>query len=377
MTKFPCLYGLPSNGKRIKEWKIEVYSENETGLSFIKRTHGYQDCKMQESIKEISKGKNIGKKNETSSIQQATNEAQSLWKKQKENGYVEDVNHLSKMNVVLPMLAHDFKKREKDIKYPCIAQPKIDGVRLFTKVTENSVVCFSRTGKEMQNLEHIKKDILDLFPSKKGRKPFYIDGELFSFDFPFEEISGMFRKQETDPNIQKLKYYIFDFYSQDDPNATFENRLKYMNSWDDNMFKRSLVLVPSIICKSKDCIISQHYVNVSDGFEGLIIRNTDGIYKPNYRSKDLQKYKEFQDDEFEIVGAQSGEGLEKDCAIFTCKNASGNEFQVRPRGSRILRKEYLKNIKNIIGKQLTVRYQNLSEAGIVRFGVGISIRDYE
>ena len=376
---FPKLYGLPSNGKKIKEWYIGVYKEE--NRVFIKRVHGYTDCKMQESVKEISKGKNIGKKNETTPFQQATNEAQSLWKKQIDSGYVENLDNLEENENILPMLAHDFHKREKDISFPCFAQPKLDGVRLLAKVNSLTEISFiSRTGKEITTLNHIDLE-LKLIIKKLPEQyfPFYIDGELFTFDLPFEEISGLFRKLDKDERINQLEFHIFDIFKDD--TTIFIDRLVTMNQFNTEIDKskmiKSLVMVDTIVCNSKEEIFEIHGKYLQNHYEGLILRNKCGLYKSNYRSKDLQKYKEFFDDEFEITGAQSGVGLEQDCAIFTCKNNSGQEFAVRPRGTRELRKEYLKNKDKLIGKQLTVRYQNLSESGIVRFGVGIAIRDYE
>lgn len=375
---FPKLYGLPSNGKKVKEWFIDVYEEGNT--AFIKRIHGYTGCKMQETIKEISKGKNIGKKNETTPLQQASNEAQSLWKKQIDSGYVENVDKLQSNEKILPMLAHDFHKREKDITFPCFAQPKLDGVRLLAKVNSPTEISFiSRTGKEMTTLNHIDlelKIIIKKLPEQDF--PFYIDGELFTFDLPFEEISGLFRKIDKDEKIKMLQFHIFDVFK--DNTTVFSDRIIILNQFKtliDKLNSKSLIIVDTIECASKNEISEIHGKYMLNQYEGLILRNKLGVYKSNYRSKDLQKYKEFFDDEFEITGAQSGVGLEQDCAIFTCKNKAGKEFAVRPRGTRELRKAYLNNIKNIIGKQLTVRYQNLSESGIVRFGVGIAIRDYE
>lgn len=376
---FPKLYGLPSNGKKIKEWSIDV--SNKGNSAFIKRIHGYTDCKMQESIKEISKGKNIGKKNETTPLQQATNEAQSLWKKQIDSGYVENLDNLKSTEKILPMLAHDFHKREKDINFPCFAQPKLDGVRLIAKINSPTEISFmSRTGKYITTLNHIDVDLKKTINKiSELTFPFYIDGELFTFDLPFEEISGLFRKIDKDEKLKKLKFHIFDIFKDD--TTIFTDRLITMNQFKTTIDKlkkiQSLVIVDTIVCNSKEDISKIHGEYMQNQYEGLMLRNKCGVYKSNYRSKDLQKYKEFFDDEFEITGAQSGVGLEKDCAIFTCKNHAGQEFAVRPRGSRELRKEYLKNVDNLIGKQLTVRYQNLSESGIVRFGVGISIRDYE
>ena len=368
---FPRLYGIPANGKKIKEWSISVYQGNNT--AFIKRIHGYQGCKMQENIKEITKGKNIGKKNETTPLQQAMNEAKSFWKKQVDTGYVQDIDNLTNQSqTILPMLAHDFHKRGKDITFPCYVQPKLDGVRLLVKIEPNNQITFlSRTGKVIENFDHIKQDIQSLKPQSQT---IYLDGELFTFDIPFEEISGLFRKQEKTKQTELLKFHIFDIHTEDE--RPFTERMMYLKKYLNKKLK-SIIVVETLECDSIESIQEFHSKYMLEMYEGLIIRNKLGLYKPNYRSKDLQKYKEFMDEEFEIVGAQSGVGLEQDCAIFTCKTKDGKTFAVRPRGTRELRKEYLKNIKELIGKQLTVRYQNLSEQGIVRFGVGIAIRDYE
>ena len=60
-----------------------------------------------------------------------------------------------------------------------------------------------------------------------------------------------------------------------------------------------------------------------------------------------------------------------------CQLDNGKEFHVRPRGSRDLRREWFKDLKNIVGKELTVRFQELSEDGVPIFPVGVVIRDYE
>ena len=50
---------------------------------------------------------------------------------------------------------------------------------------------------------------------------------------------------------------------------------------------------------------------------------------------------------------------------------------MRPKGSVEKRQQMFKDLEKIIGKELTVRYQELSEDGIPIFPVGIVIRDYE
>jgi len=124
-------------------------------------------------------------------------------------------------------------------------------------------------------------------------------------------------------------------------------------------------------------VLEKHKYYLSKGYEGVIVRNINGMYKLKGRSKDLQKYKEFKDEEFEIIGGQESTGTEAGCIIFTVKNKKGQEFAVRPRGSFGQRKKWMKDIDTLTGKKLTVRYQELTDDGIPRFPVGISVRDYE
>ena len=114
--EFPILYGKPSNSTKIKQWTVSVIDNKDHCV--IKRVHGYLDHKLTESLKTISSGKNIGKKNETTILEQAISEAKYLHNKQLQSGYVLDKNNLDSSDLFLPMLAHDYKIRNKDITFP-------------------------------------------------------------------------------------------------------------------------------------------------------------------------------------------------------------------------------------------------------------------
>ena len=73
--KIPHLYNKTSNGK-IQIWSISVYEEDSKGVIEIQR--GFIDGKIQTQKQIISKGKNIGKKNETTPYTQALAEAKSI-----------------------------------------------------------------------------------------------------------------------------------------------------------------------------------------------------------------------------------------------------------------------------------------------------------
>ncbi len=88
MSHFPTLHGEGVLGKT-KVWTISVEERNASGVIII--TRGYLDGKMQVSEKVIAQGKNIGKKNETTPVQQAVSEARASWIKMKESGYSEAI----------------------------------------------------------------------------------------------------------------------------------------------------------------------------------------------------------------------------------------------------------------------------------------------
>jgi DNA ligase-1 len=135
--------------------------------------------------------------------------------------------------------------------------------------------------------------------------------------------------------------------------------------------------LPTEVCQTKDELKGFHDRYVADGKEGLIIRNSAGLYQLAARSKDLQKYKEFEDAEFTVVEFTDGVGSEKGLVIWVCETEDKKKFSVRPRGTHEERTELFDDAESYVGKKLTVRYQELTEDGIPRFPVGIAFRDYE
>jgi DNA ligase-1 len=368
--EFPTLYGLSSTGKP-KEWKIRVITlpgSNGSENPIIEITHGYVDGKKVTSSRRVESGKNIGKTNETTAFEQACLEAQSLWTSKRDQKYIETIpTEDTKSDIILPMLAQKFKDRKHEIKYPCFAQPKLNGVRCLAQKLDGSVKYISRGGKEFTTLSHMTSYILNAL-QEDGE---ILDGEIFVKGWSFQEIIRNVKKQRD--TSSQLQYWVYD---KADPNLAFIDRSQWLE-WNVGRLYPSIVLVDTLVVEKESDVYKLHKEFVSQGFEGIIIRNAGGRYIFDHRSKDLQKYKTFEDKEFKIIGGYEGEGLEEGCVVFVCDLGNGKEFHVRPRGSRDLRREWLKDLKNIVGKDLTVRYQDLSEDGVPTFGVGITIRDYE
>jgi len=392
MAQFPILYGTATNGK-VKQWSIEVIETAEGGL--IRVQHGYEGGKIQMTEKTVTQGKNVGKSNATTPLQQAISEAKSTFQKKTEEKYaarkspkrhppietadaaatvdaaataVESVTDatVSKRTAIdesvpSPMLAHDYNKRGKSIVYPCFIQPKLDGTRMVAMQQG----LFSRNRKAYPHLEHILAEINQLPQS------IILDGELYSTTLTFQEIVSLVKNTARQDKQGQIQFHVYDMISD----RPFDERYAMLQRLFSTHAFRHLILVKTEECASETEMKAKHNEYVANGFEGIMLRNKKGLYANN-RSIHLQKYKEFFDTECEIVGYKEGDGLEKGCVIWMCA-IDGKEFACRPRGSREERQQLYEEGDSYVGKMLTVRYQEKTDEGLLRFPVGIAIRDYE
>jgi DNA ligase-1 len=311
-------------------------------------------------------GKNIGRSNETTPLQQAQLEAKSLWKKQVETGYVDDPKKLDAV-VLLPMLANKWEDKSKYIREPFFVQPKLDGVRMLVGKRDGKFIMISRTGKPVK-MPHIEAELAPLL--NEGD---FVDGENYTTERSFEQITGMCRTQDGHSDIEVIKFHIFDFYNLKHQNETFNSRLAKMQKFKG---LKHCVLVETVWLSSKDKVQAKHDEYAAQGYEGIMIRDAHGIYKLAERSNTLLKFKAFQTEEYTIVGAEEGKGRDAGTVVWICSSKAGN-FSVRPKGTFEERTEWFRNKNKYVGKPLTVQFQNLTNGGIPRFPVGLAIRDYE
>ena len=384
MAHFPPLCGEATTGKT-KVWSIRVFERMSDGV--IETSHGYLNGKMQVNEKVISQGKNIGKKNETTPIQQAISEARATWVKKIESGYAEsalaecalasDVEEKKEekgrgkgiyTDAPLPMLAHDYHKRGKSALFPCLVQPKLDGTRCIAVPGKG---LFSRLRKSFPHMEHIVEEI-NLLPTTV-----ILDGELYSNTLTFQEIVGLVKRETLQAGDaekqQQIQFHVYDMVHDE---MSYQQRFVNLQMLFKKYKFKHIVLVQTESCESEEKMKEKHAEYVAAGYEGIMLRAKQGIYKHS-RSVDLLKYKEFLDDEYNVIGFEEGQGLEEGCVIWVCQTPSGKTFHCRPRGTRESRCELFQQGADYVGKKLTVRFQELTDEGIPRFPVGITFRDYE
>jgi len=111
---------------------------------------------------------------------------------------------------------------------------------------------------------------------------------------------------------------------------------------------------------------------VEEGYEGQMLR-LDGKYE-NKRSKFLMKHKSFIDEEYTIIDVCEGEGNKTNMVGYMVfETADGKPFKSNVKATFEESEEMFKNRKQLIGKQATIKYFNLTPDGIPRFPYVINI----
>ncbi len=343
------LYKKDKNGT-IREWRIQV--EKDT----IQVSYGTKDGKFISKTQKI-KGKNTGKKNETSDSSQALLEAESKIKKKRDEGYSLSLD--VETSFKSPMLAHDYSKFKSKIQLPCYTQPKLDGYRMLFIPEGGDLV--TRNNKKYSVLYNtdLHKELIEI------NLP--LDGELYVHDkdYAFENY-GILRKKELKEEdmfrLKQIKYYVFDIMIEGD----FQKRLKVLKSLKGYSYVK---VVDTILCESEEQIKSYYEMFIKEGYEGSMIRNTRGMYSHS-RSYDLLKYKSFDDAEFQVVDFSYEKNLSDDNlkpVIWKCVTFENKQFDIQSKGTRKERDLLYREGTKYIGKMLTVKFFGFTSEGIPRF----------
>lgn len=285
-----------------------------------------------------------------------------------------------------PMLAQ--KVNYKKIIYPIYAQPKLNGVRclIFLKsckddgnVKLEDIEAISREGKSYNiATKHIRKALISFFQNNKNLT---LDGEIYIHNENLQNISGLVRKQEIDIKHETLQYYVYDLITGETQGKRLLNLKISLSVYKDS---KIIKLVNTILLNSENEIKQKHKEFVIKGYEGLMLRNSNGLYEIGKRSINLMKVKEFQEEEFEIVGFSTGKRGSQDLK-FELITKEGKKFETMAIGNAELKSNYYKSFMSdynnktnlILGKFATVKFFEWTIEGRPFHTNLITIRDYE
>jgi DNA ligase-1 len=286
------------------------------------------------------------------------------------------------------MLANKFAEKGHNIRYPCLAQPKLDGIRYSArKISPTEIQVRTRNDGPCHFFNEIKQALLALdMPAD-----LVLDGEFYSRRIPFRTLNGHCNRKSLDGvhgfnNISKLdlesiQYHLFDCYFINTPQMPFVERHAFLVKLLEHNQSPFLQLVQVHPIAKEAEIKPLHDQFVTEGgYEGIMIRNIASAYKLKDRSNDLLKFKVFQDSEFTIVDCIASENGKEQNLIIYVLQVPGTEltFNCRPRDTHEARRVdyeiFQTHPENFIGKKYMVRYQECYENGVPRFPVGIAIR---
>lgn len=364
--KHKKLYSLRSDGK-IQSWELETVNDS------YRVTSGIEDGKKVTSEWTVCTTKNEGRSNATTAKEQAMIESLALWKKKHDSGYRESVKDLKNVDIFEPMLAKDYNDYKDTLEYPVYCQPKLDGIRIIARKEG----LFTRTGKRHMCLRHIEKALqpyFDEFPD------LVIDGEGYAdkFSNDFNRICSIIRKvKPTEEDLLEsethVRFHVYDCKTSDSDDNFIDryNNIKALLSEE-----KYVKMVETYEAHSEKELDEYYESFVSAGYEGQIVRKN----KPyeNKRSRNLLKRKEFIDSEYTILNVGEGIGNRSGTAGYLVfKNKEGKEFHSNIKGNHAYVEGMWKRRKELIGKEATVKYFQLTEDNVPRFPYVIAIRDYE
>ena len=331
----------------VSVWSI--WSESNTIHIETKQTLHGSPILFTESIDEGKAGRSIE--------DQIKLRINSRVKVKKDHGYNENLERAksgemtNQLNLYLPMLAERFKNLKSWDIHDMMIQPKLDGHRCLIARIGDEYIAYSRRGLQINTIDHILNELN--FPDG-----YVLDGELYCHGVPLQTIASWAKRYQT--HTHKLNFVCYDVISPFD--EIYTERLKFIKD-EVNFGNSSLVLETKDGAYSDDSFSMKEYLQstINNGYEGVILRQKQGVYHIGRRHKDLIKVKQFCDDDFEVLRiSQSRTGL----AILHMETENGDEFKATAPGNRMQKEAVIHNFTDYLGRMVTIEYPNKTNKGI-------------
>lgn len=337
LTNFPVLYKYTSKGQA-QQWQIFV-----DGDTFYTE-EGIVGGVITRSKPTTCLPKNIGKVNATNGQQQAIAEARAKHQKKLDNHYNEVLT--TERSFYEPMLAHKYEDhRNLLFTVPTFISPKLDGLR-----------CINMNGKlQSRGGKYFTAPHLE-------QSEMILDGELYNHDFKadFNAIVSLFKKQKLKPEdeAKSKQYGQYHIYDLPDVAGKFSERYEVLTKWFETQTNPMFKLVTAIQVYTEEEIEAWHKLHLAAGYEGSMIRLDLAEYEGK-RTKQLLKYKDWIDDEFEVVGFEEGNGQKAGMVgAVILKLHDGQLCKSNMDGTFEFSKSVFENQDKYIGKTATVKFQN-------------------
>lgn len=368
---YEILYTRDSKGK-IRTWRMEQDNDKHRTIAGIK------DGNLVTSKWTVAKGKNVGKKNETSPTDQATIEINNKYTKQLKTGYHKNIEDVDTITYIPPMRAKLYSSYADKLDLSSgnyIVQCKLNGMRCVASKRG----LHTREGEEYVAVPHIwnsLKPFFDKFPH------IVLDGELFNEDLrqQLNEISKLIRKTKhiTDEDLRRseelVRFHVYDgfgFNHELEQNAPYVKRKEHLDfiidRFQGNVIPNHYLMhVEDYPVKSEKELMEVYNSFLAEGHEGAILRDITKGYEMK-KTKNILKIKPEFDDEAKILEIHEGEGNWQGTAKTATLEWNGKVFDATFKGTFQEQSEVLKEKDKFIGQIITFVYNDLTGLGTPNF----------
>lgn len=310
------------------------------------------------------------------------------------NAYLPN-NRTTTDGTLLPMLAKVYDNSNNKVfkKVGCYyGQWKINGLRCFISAKRSNDNIFypyklqfqSREGTYWNSLNHLENYLLSILNTKLLDKMveehYILDGELYLPGKSVNEINHIVKDVSCQEN-RLIQYWCYDIAIEEEMQHNRFNTLHNLLGDYEKIFKsknehlcnvQQLVVLPTYNIPNNYFATRKRDEFIDLGFEGLILRNPDGMYQYGKRNSTMIKYKKSTDGKFIIVDIYP-EGIKRsNIPLFLLRNDINDAtFEVHIGGNQEYQSTFLNEDKRryTIGKLMYVEYGERSGVNQVPFHV--------
>ena len=293
------------------------------------------------------------------------------------------INNVAKknnfQNFLIPVfscqLAQDCELHRKKLTGKKYLEVKLDGVRAVTIIYPSRIIdIFSRNGKELNNFDHLKNEILKCLDFSTLKKPMVLDGEIVSKNF--QELMKQIHRKNFSQNVD-ASLFLFDIlplenFKKGIYESTLQKRISDLQKIYDSFFVKSekIKLINSKLVdletlEGKEEFKKFNELSIIKGFEGIMIKDPMSFYECK-RSTSWLKSKPFIEISLEVKNYEEGTGRNKGKlgALIAEGKDNGKFFRLNIGSgfTDLQRQDFWNNKEKLIGQIVEVRADSISKS---------------
>jgi DNA ligase-1 len=262
---------------------------------------------------------------------------------------------------VKPQLAHQFRGWNGARSY--IGQPKLDGLRVAVSYDRGRAVGYSRTGHVFSNIDRPLASICEaMTDSRYGTTRALVDCEALVAG-KWRLTSGLLRRQTLRPEdeslLDKIVFHVLDVVPLDGYQPAEDVPQSERDALVREIFAghRFLAPIKSRVLRTMKDAETYYRDLLDDGYEGLMLKDPDGLYRPGARSHSWLKMKPIDTIDGRIIDFKPGEGKHRGRLGAIIVRVGGEEVGVGTGFTDEERERIWRARNRLVGRTLELSFQ--------------------